>query len=407
MPRYTHPYAAANFGYWRVNRQATTLAPPNRSGRVAELMRLVFYLWMYSLSILLSILGNLSSFLFRALCVVMRLRPCIVTDAQESAILVIGADHGIGKDITMKLSELGYTVFAICPDKHAANSVAFETSSDVSSLLYSWHIQKGRFPNRPWGLVAPISLDISSKSHRQHAYETIKAYCSDHLLHLAALVVLPPTPDDMPSRTASQRHAATSSTDLGLSESRNYLPVFLAKDSAWKSLVTREVTEPVLLLRDYIKLLRKSAGRIIMVSGCSDSSITGIDLCSPMDEARRSIARTMNFELEPFGIKVVSVVAGPLDFKRASFDLDRRNVCAKRTDVEILHSIGRISERRRHWQSVFASLSGSEEEVFSVIKRILQSRYPRFEYIIGMHARLRCLLSAAPSSVQLLVHSLF
>jgi hypothetical protein len=107
-----------------------------------------------------------------------------------------------------------------------------------------------------------------------------------------------------------------------------------SKDNVWQDSVFREITELVLIIQEYIRLLNDSSGRVIIVSGCSQ----GRFLCesihrnqkykfpasrhptagyrfgcrSTLDEARRSIAHSVGCELKPFGIKVSSLVSGLL-----------------------------------------------------------------------------------------------
>ena len=113
-----------------------------------------------------------------------------------------------------------------------------------------------------------------------------------------------------------------------------FLPLSFSKDSVWQDSVFREITEPVLIIQEYIRLLKDSSGHVIIVSGCSQ----GRFLCesvhrnqkyqfsaskpptagyrfgcrSTLDEARRSIAYSVGCELKPFGVKVSSLVSGLL-----------------------------------------------------------------------------------------------
>jgi hypothetical protein len=57
------------------------------------------------------------------------------------------------------------------------------------------------------------------------------------------------------------------------SSPQKFLPLILAKEDVWKDFVAREVLELVLIIRDYVKLLRKWSGRVVVVSGCSQSNV--------------------------------------------------------------------------------------------------------------------------------------
>jgi len=249
---------------------------------------------------------------------------------------------GIGRSTALKYSELGYTVFALCPNHHRGISVVTSVPSSVSSasntscvsscdlrwqqILYSWHLRKERSPDHPWGIIAPIIVDISSKADRLRAYETVKAYCSDHSLHLSALIAFPPIYES-PSESTSPNSADTHTQDRFTPK---FLPLSFSKDSVWQDSVFREITEPVLIIQEYTRLLKESTGQIIIVSGCSQGRFlcesihrnqipslpanipTARSGISTLHGARRSIAHSVACELKPFGIKVSSLVSGLL-----------------------------------------------------------------------------------------------
>jgi len=50
------------------------------------------------------------------------------------------------------------------------------------------------------------------------------------------------------------------------------LPLCLTKEDVLTDIVAREIMEPILLTQDYLKMLGESSGRVILVSGCSESS---------------------------------------------------------------------------------------------------------------------------------------
>lgn len=191
---------------------------------------------------------------------------------------------GIGRSASLKYSELGYTVFALCPDRQRPLT-GRPRSSNVSSvstilsiheigfifydqILYAWHLKKERSPNHSWGLIAPIVVDVTSKADRLRAFETVKAYCSDHALNLVALIIFPPTYQG-PSEPSSP-HLTEIPLDFPKLIPQKLLPLNLAKDDVWQDSVFREVTEPVLIAQEYVRLLRKSSGRVIIVSGCTE-----------------------------------------------------------------------------------------------------------------------------------------
>ncbi len=112
----------------------------------------------------------------------------------------------------------------------------------------------------PWGLVAPIALDTESGAQRAHASETIHAYCTDHSLNLVSLIILPPCYPVADKSATNHTHMDEEIT---------------AVQTASLAFATRSRTmahimmEPILVVEDYVDLLMKSYGRVIMLSSCA------------------------------------------------------------------------------------------------------------------------------------------
>lgn len=177
-------------------------------------------------------------------------------------------------------------------------------------------------------------VDPSSRADRLRVVETVKAYCTEHSLQLAALILLPPTYGE-PGQTSVDSPAAAY---------HKYIPLTLAKQEVWQDFVSREITEPVLMIQDCVKLLKKFHARVIVVSGCSEGpfaskftrskwagmiaktmTIIGLGSNSVLDSARRSVARNFRTELAPFGVNVASVrVHGPMASTAQGRVLDER-----------------------------------------------------------------------------------
>jgi hypothetical protein len=139
-------------------------------------------------------------------------------------------------------------------------------------LLHAWHHKKKDASNKPWATIVPISLDTLSEHDRARACETVKAYCSSNSLRLVALICMPPASERAADPSLTHMLYSPPITDTNPS-SQKFLPLILAKEDVWKDLAAREVLEPVLITRDYIKLLRRWSGRVIVVSGCSQSNV--------------------------------------------------------------------------------------------------------------------------------------
>jgi hypothetical protein len=101
------------------------------------------------LTLFLVLSDALSNVLFELLASILGMHPCKTFPAKESAILILGAGEGkhivsrtltegfiplgIGRSVTMKFSELGYTVFALCPNRLQNMATPETRPSDVSS----------------------------------------------------------------------------------------------------------------------------------------------------------------------------------------------------------------------------------------------------------------------------------
>jgi len=154
---------------------------------------------------------------------------------------------------------------------------------------------------------------------------------------------------------------------------RKFLPLSLSKDDIWRDTVSHEITELVLIIQEYIRLLQKSSGRIIVVSGCSESRfLSGSGFNSLLDDARRSIAHTLSSELAPLGIKVASVLSGPLTTPTRRV-LDERNVCLKRIDPDTLRIFG-TNLGPGLLEKALRIFAVREEDLLGVIEGITNSR---------------------------------
>lgn len=76
---------------------------------------------------------------------------------------------------------------------------------------------------------------------------------------------------ESPPELVSPRPANANLQDPPAPLFRKYLPLSLSKDEVWQNSVFHEITAPVLIAQEFARLLRKSPGHIIFVSGCTES----------------------------------------------------------------------------------------------------------------------------------------
>ncbi len=250
----------------------------------------------------------------------------------------------MGRNAALSFSELGYTVFALCPNQWEESGPRLTSgrSRDVASvrslhppflgsdlshqqkprcpkLLYIWHNRKERSRSIPWGLVAPMQLNLWSRSQRETVHETVHAHCTTYDLHLVALVISP---------TSRQVRATSPPFENALhsTEHPDVAPEIHADEDTWRISVVNEVTEPVIMACDYKTLLSEASGRVIVLSNCAErqssrlilpgqesyTSEIGSPLASLSLKCRTAAAENLAEMLESQGIRVCSIHFGPL-----------------------------------------------------------------------------------------------
>lgn len=136
-------------------------------------------------------------------------------------------------------------------------------------LLYIWHNRKERSRSIPWGLVAPMQLNLWSRSQREAVHETVRAHCDAYDLHLVALVI---PPHSKPLRGTSPLFE----TPLDSTGRPDIPPGIHADEDAWRTSVLDEVTEPVIMACDYRALLAEASGRVIILSNFAERRCSGL-----------------------------------------------------------------------------------------------------------------------------------
>lgn len=182
-------------------------------------------------------------------------------------------DPGVGRNAALSFSELGYTVFALCPNRQEESGphLTSDRPREVASLLYIWHNRKERSRSIPWGMVAPMPLNLWSRSQREAVHETVHAHCTNYDLHLVALVISP-TSNSLHPTSPPFENASNSTERLGAP------PKIHAGEDAWRISVIDEVTEPVIMACDYRALLSEASGRVIILSNFAERRCSGLIL---------------------------------------------------------------------------------------------------------------------------------
>jgi hypothetical protein len=116
-----------------------------------------------------------------------------------------------------------------------------------------------------------MQLNLWSRPQREAVHETVRAHCSAYDLHLVALVI---SHDPKPLHDASPSFADT----LDAADRADVPHESHGEEDAWRNTVLEEVTEPVLMARDYKNLLVEATGRVIILSNFTDGRYCEITL---------------------------------------------------------------------------------------------------------------------------------
>ncbi|KAI0636789.1 hypothetical protein C8Q77DRAFT_1094637 [Trametes polyzona] len=274
------------------------------------------------------------------LCRLFAVAPCQAYEPRQSAVVIVnGSDDDVGRRLALDFSELGYAVFALCPDTQAVSpseSEPLRDASNVSSLIQEWHKRIKRSGRSPWGLLAPIVLDMNSGTQRTHAVETVDAYCATHNLRLVAVIVLP-TPAPAPPRP---------------------LVGDAADVSAWAEIVRQCLVAPISVVHDYSNLLAAASGRVVLLLASGDQ----VGMRSAHLRTLESAAHLLREHLGLLGIRVSTVSTGP--FAPAAKP-STHMVNVARPGAGALASSGQAGDRG--------------PTVRSVIREVLQPFFVRYE----------------------------
>jgi len=354
----------------------------------------------------------LSSSCYDYLSRVCGLPPCGVFRVQDSAIVIVGGEGELGRSIALNFSESGYTVFTLHPTQQQVAVGELSTqSADTSSatLLYAWHKRKER-SDHPWGLVAPIALDMTSAADRKRASETIRAYCATHSLQLVALISLsPPAHSPGSSDTASSQN--TASTPASKAQLKRRATKDFSQALIWGDMVAQSVREPIVMFQDYIDMLARVSGRIIMLSTCSDTVSSHLfPLSSAFDGIQRSVAQYLGQQLDFYGIKLCTVATGPVqdhDDGQLS-DSSAVNNGSWRTLLRILRRILKTLDRYPHFKSsrLRDPLAVTQDDISYLLREIVAAEYPKDSFCLGIQPYLSRVSQVIPTPLRLLTNSL-
>ncbi|KAH9005187.1 hypothetical protein EDB86DRAFT_2882124 [Lactarius hatsudake] len=323
-----------------------------------SVVKLTIFTLLAGITALLSLFEDISSVLFELASDSSGVPPRSSFPTEKCAVLILGAQEGVGRNAALHFSELGYTVFALCPNRQddAGHIVSPGGSRGVASLLYIWHNRKERSRSIPWGLVAPMQLNMWSRSQRQAVHETVSAHCNAYDLRLVALII----------SHDSKSHPGTGPSPIDALDATVGTHESHLEEDAWRNIVLDDVTEPVLMAYDYRELLAEASGRIIVLSNFADSTPLALLSLASRTATAESLATILELE----GIRVSSIYFGPL----------ARDSMAQSPDG---HGNDRHFPQSFDWQGLFDTLAQKisrklivqDSLLLTVLRRVVQSRY--------------------------------
>ena len=158
------------------------------------------------------------------------------------------------------------------------------------------------------GTIIPIISQSGSSSERENAVETIKAFCCEHGRQFHAIIAPPLSSGS--SRAASSlassphpRWQSSAEESARVIQRRSWIckqiSVTGAQQTDYETNLRDRLSEPLLVTKELLPLLRRNNGRVIFVEGCGDSNIfTNNSLEGVFERARFSAVDTLRKELK-------------------------------------------------------------------------------------------------------------
>jgi len=275
-----------------------------------------------------------------------------MTSESTKSVLVTGSSSGIGNAVTLHLAQQGYTVLA-----------TVRKESDASTLNKLG--LKNLKPIYPVDLTKPEEILSATQFIKEQAD-------SNKIPPLYAII--------------------------NIAGGGSITPIELMKIADFREELEKRIIAPVTLLQELIPLLRDTKGRILWIATPGLFPVPFVaDIHAP-DYAVNYLARTLNLELLPDGIKNTLIRCGGI-----------KTPSVKRTKNELIekfknHSAGKFGIYKNRLLSLqkgfeaFDSKRTDSEEVAKIIAKVLRIKRPKTKYQVGHMAKLGAVLETLPQS---------
>ncbi|HUI31277.1 MAG TPA: SDR family NAD(P)-dependent oxidoreductase [Candidatus Acidoferrales bacterium] len=275
-----------------------------------------------------------------------------MNDFSGRSVLITGASSGIGKAIVVHLARQGYTVLA-----------AVRKNSDVETLN-----------NLGFNNLKPVCpLDLTKQEQIHSAANSIKEQVNSNQL---------------PSLY----------TVINVAGGGQIAPIELMNISNFREELEKRLVGPISLLQELLPLLRRTKGRVLWISTPGLFPVPYVaDIHAP-DFAVNYLARTLNLELRPDGIKNILVRCGGIN--TPSSERTENNLSAmfnnwSKEKLDIYRN--RLIKVQRDLRQ-FSVKRTDPEKVAILISKILIADNPRVRYQVGYMSGLGAFLEKLPQS---------
>jgi NAD(P)-dependent dehydrogenase (short-subunit alcohol dehydrogenase family) len=275
-----------------------------------------------------------------------------MNNVSKKSIIVTGASSGIGYSVATCLAKKGYTVLATV---RKSNDVEKINDLGLINLI----------PLFPFDLTKPDQIESLSESVK----EKIR---NDQLPGLYAIINI-----------AGGGHIA---------------PIELMNIADYREELEKRLVGPVILLQKLLPLLRQTKGRVLWIATPGLFPVTYVaDIHAP-DFAVNCLARTLNLELYPYGIKNILIRCGGINTtspERTENELAERLVSWPKDKSAIYEK--RLTKSLQNMKK-FNTKRTDPEKVAELIAKALFIKNPKVRYHIGHLSGLGGFVEKLPQS---------
>jgi NAD(P)-dependent dehydrogenase (short-subunit alcohol dehydrogenase family) len=261
---------------------------------------------------------------------------------------VTGASTGIGRATALRLCRDGFHVFATVRRREDAESLEQAMGGSLTGVL----------------------MDITANHEIEAATEIVRSHVGDNGLD-----------------------ALVNNAGVGAA-----WPVELIPLEKLRRLFAINVDGQVAVTQAFLPLLRRAAGRIVMIGSIGDRITMpfGGPLCATK-YALRSLTDALRMELAPWNIRVVLVE--PATIRTEAVDkLEHEALEAERGFGPAGWALYGEAFRRMTARVLAMESRGSHPDVVAAgVSRVLATRRPRTRYIVGKRARILATLARFPA----------